>query len=161
MWRGGLWLPPAVTRAQSETGYVADVLLLKAAVERQCLLCVVQLGRTALLLVCANGRLDVAQWLVASAGSDARSERSNVGRRCVVLVCCDQCGNPRGSGVWYVCKQDGHTALLFACANGRLDVAQWLVSSAGSDARSERSNVRIAGGAVVACARSRSVGGFL
>jgi hypothetical protein len=65
------------------------------------------------------------------------------------------------AGVCYVRKQDGHTALLFACANGRLDVAQWLVSSAGSDARSERSDVRTAGGAVVACARSRGVGGFL
>jgi hypothetical protein len=38
--------------------------------------------------------------------------------------------------------QDGDTALLAACANGNLEVAQWLVSSAGSSAVSEKNNVR-------------------
>jgi ankyrin repeat protein len=37
--------------------------------------------------------------------------------------------------------QNGHTAALMACANGHLDVVRWLVTEAGSDARSERDNV--------------------
>jgi hypothetical protein len=40
--------------------------------------------------------------------------------------------------------QDGYTALLIACRNGYLAVAQWLVSSAGSSAVTERNNVRAA-----------------
>ncbi len=39
------------------------------------------------------------------------------------------------------CDQWGHTALLLACEYGHLDVARWLVTAAGSDARSERSKV--------------------
>jgi hypothetical protein len=39
-------------------------------------------GGTALLWACTTGRLDVARWLVADAGSDARSERDNVSGRC-------------------------------------------------------------------------------
>jgi hypothetical protein len=39
------------------------------------------------------------------------------------------------------CDQDGWSALLVACVRGRLDVARWLVTDAGSDARSERHNV--------------------
>ncbi len=39
------------------------------------------------------------------------------------------------------CDQDGWSALLLACANGHHDVARWLVTDAGSDARSERNNV--------------------
>jgi ankyrin repeat protein len=41
-----------------------------------------------------------------------------------------------------VCEQYGNTALLLACDNGHLEVAQWLVSSAGSNAVSERNDVR-------------------
>jgi hypothetical protein len=41
-----------------------------------------------------------------------------------------------------VVAQDGYTALLAACSSGHIDVARWLVSEAGSDPRSERSNVR-------------------
>jgi ankyrin repeat protein len=35
----------------------------------------------------------------------------------------------------------GWSALLLACARGRLDVARWLVTHAGSDARSEQNDV--------------------
>ncbi len=34
--------------------------------------------------------------------------------------------------------QNGYTALLLACLSDHLDVARWLVTDAGSDARSER-----------------------
>jgi hypothetical protein len=37
--------------------------------------------------------------------------------------------------------QLGYTALRYACAEGRLEVAQWLVSSAGSNAATERDSV--------------------
>jgi hypothetical protein len=37
--------------------------------------------------------------------------------------------------------QDGWSALLAACAGGHLDVARWLVTHAGCDARSERGEV--------------------
>jgi hypothetical protein len=40
--------------------------------------CSAQYGRTALLVACAHGRLDLVRWLVTDAGSDARSERDNV-----------------------------------------------------------------------------------
>jgi ankyrin repeat protein len=39
------------------------------------------------------------------------------------------------------CDQDGWSALLLACASGHLDVARWLVTDTGSDARSERTKV--------------------
>ncbi len=39
------------------------------------------------------------------------------------------------------CVQDGSTALLTACANGHVEVAQWLVSSAGSNPVTEMTNV--------------------
>ncbi len=100
--------------------------------------CLSQYGDTALLLACLSGRIDVARWLVSEAGSDARSERNNVGR----------CGNAASACLVShvvilgdVMSQDGETALLCACYKGHIDVARWLVSEAGSDARSERSNV--------------------
>ncbi len=48
-----------------------------------------------------------------------------------------------GSYMFYLFTQDGNTALLLACLSGRLNVAQWLVSSAGSNAVTERDNVRM------------------
>jgi hypothetical protein len=39
------------------------------------------------------------------------------------------------------------TALLSACHHGHLDLARWLVTEGGSDARSERDSVRRAGDA--------------
>jgi hypothetical protein len=39
------------------------------------------------------------------------------------------------------CDQDGWSALLLACEHGHLDVARWLATHAGSDARSERDAV--------------------
>jgi ankyrin repeat protein len=97
-------------------------------------------GNSALLLASCDGHIDVAQWLVSEAGSDAPSERANVGR-CDVAACV--CVVVRHCGVrGDVLSQDGSSALLLACCNGHIDVARWLVSEAGSDARSERSNVR-------------------
>lgn len=42
-----------------------------------------------------------------------------------------------------VCVQNGDTALLYACWSGHLEVAQWLVSSAGSSAVTERNMVSV------------------
>ncbi len=56
---------------------------------------------------------------------------------CRVLVTCAQRDNPRGSCACCAREQNGRTAHLLACANGHLNVAQWLVTSAGTDARSE------------------------
>ncbi len=50
-----------------------------------------------------------------------------------------------------VVSQNGYTALLWACRNGHMDVARWLVSEAGSDARSERNNVCRCDGASCGC----------
>ena len=48
----------------------------------------------------------------------------------------------KGLRVRRCCRQNrGGTALLWACITGRLDVARWLVTDAGSDVRSERDNV--------------------
>jgi hypothetical protein len=55
--------------------------------------CCDQVGWSALLVACVSGHLDVVRWLVTDAGSDARSERSNVSCRCsfrrlrVFLLC--------------------------------------------------------------------------
>jgi hypothetical protein len=54
------------------------------------------------------------------------------------MVCADCC-------FVYRCDQStegGATALLLACWYGHLDVVQWLVRAAGSDARSECNDVR-------------------
>ena len=47
------------------------------------------------------------------------------------------------ASAWCVCycDQGSCTALLVACHKGHLDVARWLVTDAGSDARSERDDV--------------------
>ncbi len=107
--------------------------------------CCNQVGDTALLNACADGRLDVARWLVTDAGSDVRSERCNVRSSCRCSCgCLDVSFLYREPllGAWgWCCDQDGSTALLVASAKGHLDVARWLVTDAGSDARSERSNV--------------------
>jgi hypothetical protein len=60
-----------------------------------------------------------------------------------VLVSMFRCCSVSDDGLCLVscCDQDGWSALLVACAFGHLDVARWLVTDAGSDARSERSNV--------------------
>jgi hypothetical protein len=52
-----------------------------------------------------------------------------------------------GASAWCVwcCDQKGATALLLACLHGHLDVARWLVTDAGSDARLERDDVSCAG----------------
>jgi hypothetical protein len=39
------------------------------------------------------------------------------------------------------CDQGTNTALLLACMRGHLDVVRWLVTDAGSDARSKRAKV--------------------
>jgi hypothetical protein len=98
-----------------------------------------QRGNTALLLACLSGRIDLVRWLVFEAGSDARSERNNVGR-CDDAAC--GCVIDCHFGVRDVLSQRGNTALLLACCNGHLDVARWLVEEAGSDARSEEDEVR-------------------
>ncbi len=78
--------------------------------------------------------MSVAQWLVSSAGSNAVTETSKV-RYCFdsdAYARVDLCDVP---------VQDGDTALLVACAAGQLEVAQWLVSSAGSDVVTDRRHV--------------------
>jgi ankyrin repeat protein len=93
----------------------------------------------------------------ASAGSHARSEQDGVSSRCC-SVCVSVCVSLSVSVCLCVClcvcvflfmrlamllldDQDGSTALLLACEHGHLDVARWLVTDAGSDARSERDSV--------------------
>jgi hypothetical protein len=108
-----------------------------------------QLGATALLVACRTGHLAVAQWLVTSAHSDAASERDRVS----LLLLSPSLHVPalfvltvavllRGDASR--CGQGGATALLTACRHGHLDVVQWLVTEAGSDAASERNNVSCA-----------------
>jgi hypothetical protein len=62
---------------------------------------------------------------------------------CVLYAAC--CGVRLWSNglrvCWRCCQNRGGTALLWACTSGHLDVARWLVTDAGSDARSERDYV--------------------
>jgi hypothetical protein len=55
-----------------------------------------------------------------------------------------------------VLSQKGSSALLLACLRGHIDVARWLVSEAGSDARSERNNVGRCGDGAYACVFAHS-----
>jgi hypothetical protein len=55
----------------------------------------------------------------------------------IALSNCDVIGDASAWCVWH-CDQYDVTALLAACDNGHLDVARWLVTDAGSDARLER-----------------------
>jgi hypothetical protein len=100
-----------------------------------------QIGRSALLVACAAGRIDVARWLLASAGCDAKLDRDEV------------CGHVAHSSVAACIREASYgavlppaqcecTALLSACRRGHLDLARWLVTEGGSDARSERDKVR-------------------
>jgi hypothetical protein len=60
--------------------------------------------------------------------------------RCVFGRCdCSVCTT---AVIGIVVYQNGDTALLLACYSGQLAVARWLVTNAGSNARSERNNVR-------------------
>jgi ankyrin repeat protein len=53
--------------------------------------------------------------------------------------------------------QFGYTALLLACWNGDADLARWLLTSAGSNARLESENVRCVQCLVcVICVRERT-----
>jgi hypothetical protein len=58
------------------------------AVRRFLGVCCHQAGDTALLVACCHGCLNVAEWLVMHAGSDARSERNNVSLRSCLLSLC-------------------------------------------------------------------------
>ena len=107
-----------------------------------------QWGDTALLYACKRGHLEVAQWLVSSAGSNAATERNEVCPFAGAVITGPACMSApdvvevRGSLVCVVdVVQFGDSALLLACSNGRLDVARWLVSL-GLDARLDHNNVR-------------------
>jgi hypothetical protein len=140
MLRGGLCRRPAAIRDRSEIKSDAVMMMLRVVYSHCGMLAdgLSQLGNSALLSACLGGRIDVARWLVSEAGSDARSERNNVGRcgdaACDCVVDCD-------CGVRDVLSQRGNTALLLACLSGRIDLVRWLVFEAGSDARSERNEV--------------------
>jgi hypothetical protein len=80
----------------------------------------------------------VVGWLECSSGEGWRE--SVVSCVCVWLFVC---GSERDCSVCVVPTQAGATALLIACRNGHLEVARWLVSSAGSNAATERDSVRM------------------
>jgi hypothetical protein len=60
-----------------------------------------------------------------------------------VVVSMFRCCTVSDDGLCLVacCDQRDNTALLLACKHGHLDLARWLVTDAGSDARSERNGV--------------------
>ncbi len=100
-----------------------------------------QIGRSALLAACAAGRVDVARWLLASAGCDAKLDRDKV-RGHVAHSSVAACIHEASDGAVLPPSQCECTALLSACHHGHLDLARWLVTEGGSDARSERDKVR-------------------
>jgi hypothetical protein len=119
----------------------ADVVVVVVGTAAACIKNVVsaaavfQSGQTALLRACCAGTVELVEWLVTQASCDARSERDNVRAMwsafAVALV----------THASWLAMQDGCSALLLACKHGRVDVAQWLVANAGSDAASERDKV--------------------
>ncbi len=106
-----------------------------------------QWGNTALLLACKGGHLEIAQWLVSSAGSNATTEQNAVCPFAGAVIPGSACMSAPNVGEvkdLRVCDVDvaqrGDSALLLACSNGHLDVARWLVSL-GLDARLDHNNV--------------------
>jgi hypothetical protein len=103
----------------------------------------VQRQMTPLLLACTGGHLTTAKWLVANAGCNARTDRNKV-RGAVLLSCSPPpVVSSRVPARMLALRvlQNNETALLLAAANGHLEVLQWLVAEAGSDARLERNSV--------------------
>jgi ankyrin repeat protein len=106
-----------------------------------------QIGRSALLVACAAGHVDVARWLLASVGCDAKLERDKVRltmafpARVWVIVQHVNGFQCECDGGRVVVVQEQCTALLCACMAGKADVVRMLVSSGASDARSERDQV--------------------
>jgi hypothetical protein len=103
----------------------------------------------AVLAACCAGDVSLLRRLMrepveCDAGVRFHTLVDDVSVCCVLCAAC--CGRARltadGLACRYCCGKTGGTALLWACYCGRLDVARWLVTEAGSDARSERDSVR-------------------
>jgi hypothetical protein len=78
-WHSGSFARQAATCDRSGPWYVVLPAINSVAVDRSVVWC--QDGMTALLFASAGGHLDVVQWLVRDAGSDARTERAHVRQR--------------------------------------------------------------------------------
>ncbi len=101
-------------------------------------LCALQDGNTPLLQVCVKGDVAAAQWFVAYAGSNPRTELNTV-RCCCVQICC---AFRNRLIVAMFCVQKSDSALMLAVKGGHLDVVTWLVGTGYSDAVYERDGVR-------------------